>query len=215
MLACDAAHFEAKQIGDLLVSPGPEKLASGDTALSNTSADISVVGRQDELEVLGEALKNTAESRGQVVVLAGEAGIGKTFLLSHTKHSAEQLGFRVASATCSNLSGAPPLWPWEVALGQDAELAEALELLAQLRSEIAKDDEVDAAAARRFELFSSITKVILGNPDSAPLMIAIDDMHWADTTSKTCSRSSHPRYQWGRSLSSVARAPLNPVLQRA
>lgn len=77
----------------------------------------SVIGRKDELEALADALDLATAGQGQVVVLAGQAGIGKTFLLSHTLKSAEERGFRVVTATCSSLPGAPPLWPWEVALG--------------------------------------------------------------------------------------------------
>jgi predicted ATP-dependent serine protease len=79
-----------------------ESTRSETTMADGGDAPISdaVVGRDDELAIISQALDSAADSRGQVVVLAGEAGIGKTFLLSHTLKSAEKRGFRVINATC-------------------------------------------------------------------------------------------------------------------
>jgi predicted ATPase len=162
-----------------------ESTRSETTMADGGDAPISdaVVGRDDELTIISQALDSAADSRGQVVVLAGEAGIGKTFLLSHTLKSAEKRGFRVINATCSSLPGAPPLWPWEVALGQDPALSDVLDSLKRLQSEMMSDDQSEADLARRFELFSTIAAAINRPDRSVPIVIAIDDMHWADTTS--------------------------------
>src|SRR6266571_1785567 len=69
-----------------------------------------MVGRSEELERLGRALERAASGRGGAVIVAGEAGVGKTRLLT------EFVAGRCESATvlvggCLDLAGgAPPYW---------------------------------------------------------------------------------------------------------
>ena len=70
------------------------------------------VGRRQELAVLTTALDEALAGQGQIVMLAGEPGIGKTRLAQELASHAETLGVRVLWGWCYESEGAPPYWPW-------------------------------------------------------------------------------------------------------
>ena len=70
------------------------------------------VGRQQELSALNSALDETLAGRGQVALLAGEAGIGKTSTARELTGVAVQRGAQVLWGWCHEQTGAPPYWPW-------------------------------------------------------------------------------------------------------
>ena len=74
------------------------------------------VGRKFELSQLREGLENARSGRGQLVLLAGEAGIGKSRLSDELSKIAETLNFEVAWGRCWESEGAPAYWPWTEAL---------------------------------------------------------------------------------------------------
>jgi len=70
------------------------------------------VGREAELTILYDALRNVFLSRGQSVLVSGEPGIGKTRLASECATAAQQQGFLVLWGRCWEGDGAPAFWPW-------------------------------------------------------------------------------------------------------
>ena len=70
------------------------------------------IGRQTELAVLNAALDDAVAERGRMVMLAGEAGIGKTRLAQEIASLSEQRGARVLWGWCYERQGAPLYWPW-------------------------------------------------------------------------------------------------------
>ena len=83
------------------------------------------VGRESELAQIAAALDAAAAGRGQLVMLAGEPGIGKTSLGgSRRRAGARERGFTVLWGRCWEAGGAPAYWPW---LDLIAELARALD----------------------------------------------------------------------------------------
>src|SRR5688572_2535970 len=74
------------------------------------------VGREQELELLQEALANARDGRGRLVLLAGEPGIGKSRLADEFCRKEGVDGVSVAWGRCWELGGAPPYWPWSEAL---------------------------------------------------------------------------------------------------
>ena len=70
------------------------------------------IGRQQELAALTAALDNTVSGRGQMVMLAGEPGIGKTRLAQELTQRALESDFRVLWGWCYEGEGAPSYWPW-------------------------------------------------------------------------------------------------------
>src|SRR5579864_4571342 len=80
------------------------------------SVDTSLLGRDAEIATLRSAVDAADEGRGQVVLLAGEPGIGKTSLAVDCAAYADSRGARVLWGACWEGEGAPAFWPWIQAL---------------------------------------------------------------------------------------------------
>ena len=85
-------------------SAGHKQLGEGPRA--------GLLGREAELAVLHRTLTRAAEGQGSVVLLGGEAGMGKTALATRLAEDAAAEGFRVAWGRCWHESGTPAFWPW-------------------------------------------------------------------------------------------------------
>jgi DNA-binding CsgD family transcriptional regulator len=158
------------------------------------------VGRAAELAVLTARLQAAIDGRGSVALIAGEPGIGKTRLAEELAGLAEQRGVRVVWGRCYEGEGAPSFWPWLQALraclrdderaplreqvGDDA-IARLAPILPELggaaeRTPAAQDLPPDQA---RFQLFLAIGALLRTLSAREPLLIVIEDLHWADVAS--------------------------------
>ncbi len=72
----------------------------------------ALLGREREMAVLRAALASASRGRGRLVLLSGEAGIGKTRLADAFAVEARDHGARVAWGRCWEAGGAPVYWPW-------------------------------------------------------------------------------------------------------
>jgi DNA-binding SARP family transcriptional activator len=132
----------------------------------------TLVGRGPELARLRSVAEQVAAGRSAVVVLEGEAGIGKTRLAEAAAEAGRGAGWIVAWSRCADDAGAPALWPWTQALEQ-LDQAELTPL-----SAIAEDD----ADAARFRLFQDL-RARLTTAAVRPVLVVLDDLQGADTTS--------------------------------
>ena len=80
-----------------------------------------LLNRERELSQLCRALGGALRGRGQIVLTAGEAGIGKTTLAQVFAARANTRGARVLWGRSGDLEGSPPYWPWAEALRALAE----------------------------------------------------------------------------------------------
>lgn len=134
---------------------------------------MSVPGRQAELARLESACRSSLSGAGQLAMLTGEAGIGKTFLAQAVLATATGLGMTVARGWCMDDPGAPTLWPWR-RVGRDlAELNPALEVAG----------EVDADDSARFHLVDAAGSVLERAAGESGLVVLLEDLHWADSLS--------------------------------
>src|SRR3954471_3615386 len=86
-------------------NPGP------DGALSSGSAPL-LVGRTLEQILLREELAAVLGGRGRLVLVGGEAGIGKTTWARDLASEAAARGAGVLSGACYDLTNTPPYGPW-------------------------------------------------------------------------------------------------------
>ena len=70
------------------------------------------VGRENEMATLVAALEDALAGQGQLVMLAGEPGIGKTRTADELASYAATLEARVLWGRCHEQQGMPPYWPW-------------------------------------------------------------------------------------------------------
>ena len=167
--------------------------------LTSVVLPFTLVGRTREFEMLQAKLNSAQGSSGGLVLLSGEPGIGKTRLLEELAIEAQQSGMLVLWGRCWESEGAPPFWPWaELLRGLvrsrgtpllRAELGAGAALIAQLAPEI-HDHLADLpapppleSAEARFRLFHSITIALQNVARSQPLLLILDDLHWADKPS--------------------------------
>ncbi|HST65001.1 MAG TPA: AAA family ATPase [Mycobacteriales bacterium] len=137
------------------------------------------VGRGAELELLLGRLAAARSGQGGVVLVSGPAGIGKTRLVEEALTRRRGTA-AVARAQCWDGGGAPPLWPW-------TRLAARLAppLLAALTSGAAPALGVEPGvlAAERFRMLSTATDALLRIAAEQPLVVVLEDVHWADSES--------------------------------
>jgi DNA-binding CsgD family transcriptional regulator len=154
-----------------------------------------LIGREAEMAVLTDSLAATLDGLPRVVVCEGEAGIGKTRLAQELLGVAERRGLLWAWGSAAETSGAPPFWPWCQVLRTLARRVD-LEALAgehRLGAELARiaPDVVSAApplagsdsAEDRFRQFDAVARLLREVCLRAPLLVVLDDAHWADEAS--------------------------------
>jgi DNA-binding CsgD family transcriptional regulator/tetratricopeptide (TPR) repeat protein len=167
---------------------------------SGSPAQSTFVGRQREMAELTDALVDAISGQGRIVMLAGEPGIGKTRTAQELRAYAESLDVRVLWGWCYEEEGAPPYWPWVQSLGsyiqqRDSEqlrfqmgpgAADIAEIIPEVRSklpDLQSPPALDSPQAARFRLFDSITTFLKNASQEQPLMLVLDDLHWADKPS--------------------------------
>jgi DNA-binding CsgD family transcriptional regulator/tetratricopeptide (TPR) repeat protein len=158
-------------------------------------ASPTFVGRVEELSVLEAAQGRAANGEPAVVLVGGEAGVGKTRLMAELTDRCRATGARVLAGGCLPAGGdglpyAPiveALRPLPGELGVDAvrqlvgpSWSELARLLPSL-GEPASGPTGPAAQARLFELLLGL----LGRlGEQAPLNLVVEDLHWADQSTR-------------------------------
>jgi ATP/maltotriose-dependent transcriptional regulator MalT len=159
---------------------------------------IPLIGRDSALALLADALDRARSGNGGLSLVAGEPGIGKTRLAAEIAGAASRLGSTVLWANCWDGEGAPAFWPWIELVRSYAAEREPAALCSELGPggpEIARlvpqvrQACPDMAAApehaeeSRFALFDSLVAFLRTASDGRPLLLVIDDLHWADEAS--------------------------------
>jgi hypothetical protein len=160
-------------------------------------ARANFVGRTRELHDLTAALDAARSGRGGWVLVAGEAGIGKTALVTVVAERAVEEGVRVVWGRCWQGGGAPPFWPWgrvvdELCRGRDRDVLErelgagagwlglmAPQLKELLGGRAPTTDSVSEQA--RFAMLNSLAAFLRGGSTGEPLMLVLDDIDAAGT----------------------------------
>ena len=150
-----------------------------------------LVGRNTELERFDAALDDVRQGDPVVLMVAGEAGIGKSRLIGELAARAERRGWRVCIGRCVDLGESSwPLAPLRDIVGDlvDDLDAEALELvLGDARSVLAglvpelgaavSDDAADRLSGSVLGVFQRLAR-------RSPVVVVFEDLHWADGSTR-------------------------------
>ena len=158
-----------RQVVDIstpLTPPTPDNPSDGSTP--------RMVGRQRELATLTAALESASAGRGAMVLVGGDAGIGKTTLVDEAVRTGAASGFQVITGYCFDVENAPAYGVWRDAFSGifPTQAADG-------------GPQQDGASS----LFADIEEFTLQSARRAPLLIVLEDLHWADRASLDLLRS--------------------------
>jgi DNA-binding CsgD family transcriptional regulator/tetratricopeptide (TPR) repeat protein len=162
----------------------------------------ALVGRDAELNQLCDLLgiREPGRAAARAVLLGGDAGVGKTRLLTELRDRAQASDWRVVAGHCLDFGdSALPYLPFSEVLGRlaadlpdaVAEVAESYPTLAKLqpgRRTMGGADADDTAAVGRAELLDAVHALLEVVADRGPLLLVIEDAHWADTSTRDMVR---------------------------
>jgi ABC-type oligopeptide transport system substrate-binding subunit/class 3 adenylate cyclase len=212
MLKGKSGPITALEVGRALPASGRPRRHLG--------AQAPIVGRDAELAVGGEVIRDILAGRGGILFVTGEAGIGKSRLIGELRaryESAEVGGARATplwlEGRCISYGESLPYWPfrdllrdWLGAAEDEPELrvrvslrrnldrlfdARAAELYPYLGAMLGLAVEPEAAArlaelspeALQYRTFEVVGHLFERLAEDGPVVVAIEDAHWADATS--------------------------------
>ena len=145
-------------------------------------------GRADEAKALGEALDLLASGRPAITLVEGEAGIGKTRLLTETFDLARSRGLQIAAGRSEELEATRPFGLVAEALAcsrssSDPRRAAIAELLATHGAADQGPITVTSDPGLQFRAVDAFVDLIEELALRAPLLIGLDDLQWADPSS--------------------------------
>ena len=192
------------------------------------------VGRERELSLVDNLLVDARSARVGAVLIAGEPGIGKTRLAEQLALRAAASDFDVCWGRCDEARGAPAFWPWIDALrsvvrrtapqrlrralgGGGGDLLPLLPELKELFPQLEPSSQADAELAR-FRLYDVVSQLLIRLAAARPLLVILDDLHYADAPSLellrflTERRSDAPLLLCGTYRDTEMAAPLADTL---
>ena len=156
----------------------------------------ALVGREAELGHLLGLLDSAAAGRPVVALISGDAGVGKTRLVSELAAKARDAGFTVLSGRCAELGDAVPYLPLADAL-RDATTGPSpggalLDALAArpVLSRLLPDRDAgqpaggDMPGLVQQQLFGAVLGLLSELAQAGPVLLVLEDAHWADQSTR-------------------------------
>jgi DNA-binding CsgD family transcriptional regulator len=131
---------------------------------------VVLFGRSASLALLDGARRDALAGSGRLVLITGEAGIGKSALAQQAVQTAHAAGMRVARGFAVDDPGAPALWPWK-RVGRD---------IPPITAALASLTATEPDDAARFRLCEAVSEAVALTAAPAGLVILLEDLHWAD-----------------------------------
>ncbi len=171
-----------------------------------------IVARERELAFLGDSWRRAARGNGHVVLLSGEAGMGKSRLLEALAERVRGEPHRLLRCQCSPYHRNTPLYPviqllrHEASIEPDRSADENLRGIEDLLSRIGRPSRrdllliaelLDLSTADRLspmeltpdqrntETISILEDFLLAAPGGVPALLLLEDAHWSDPTTQT------------------------------
>jgi tetratricopeptide (TPR) repeat protein len=176
--------------------PAADRRAAFPAPLATEERRTPFVGRRLVMERLAERYARVQDAEPQFVTLAGEPGVGKTRVAAEFARRAHADGATILYGR-SDAESIVPYQPFITAIQHyladagealardlDLELAELGRFIPGLRRDARSLVEplVVEADAKRYRLFQAVTRVLAFIAAERPVVLILDDLHWADTS---------------------------------
>jgi DNA-binding SARP family transcriptional activator len=171
-------------------------IAEADVAIApaaQTGLEASLVGRETEHGRLRDSLAQAFSGQGRLVVLLGEAGVGKSRMLAEAAAEAGQRGGRLLTGRAFESDQILSLGLWADAFqsGRVSEDAAALKVLSSASQAALARLLPDApwtmaeppAPVDLLQLFHGVAHLFERLAETQPLLVVLEDLHWADEMS--------------------------------
>jgi DNA-binding CsgD family transcriptional regulator/tetratricopeptide (TPR) repeat protein len=194
-----AASIQGRDGSVRVAGPFPSPLAAAILAgMAGAFTSRAFIGRAEELRRLAATLDRAEQDQPQLVLLAGDAGMGKTRLLLEFADRAQQRGSRVLVGGCVELGDIGlaylPVMDALRGLVDDpeeadlvAEVAATMPGLGRLLPEVARSGRTGALAGdglEQLQVFDAVRALLLRRSQRSPLVVVLEDLHWADQASR-------------------------------
>ena len=150
-----------------------------------------LVGRERELRLAQQVMLDVRNGRAATIVVDGEAGVGKTSFIQALMNTARADGMRTADGAAHPFETTRPFGALAAALdlrstSNDPRRASIGELLA---GDQPGDTSMSAGADLRYRVVDEIVDLVESECSPAPLLLVLEDVHWADTSTLLAVRS--------------------------
>ncbi|MFI2205703.1 AAA family ATPase [Streptomyces sp. NPDC020192] len=151
-----------------------------------------LIGRDQELARLTGVLERARAGEVRAVLVAGDAGVGKTRLLDEVAGRAARAGTTVVTGHCVDLGDVGlPYLPFTEILGvlaTDARFASVLAAHPVVDRLLGAGTEAAGGPDGRLRLFEDVAGLLAELAAVAPLLLVLEDLHWADQSSRDLLR---------------------------
>jgi DNA-binding NarL/FixJ family response regulator len=150
----------------------------------------TLVGRAAELSRLANLLDEAAAGHAVAALVSGDAGVGKSRLVAEVAARAASRGFTVLTGQCAEIGDSVPYLPFADALRTakpDLEAAvKTRPVLAMLLpdGDGGHDRESDWSGLTKQQMFGAMLGLLAELSDEAPVLLVLEDLHWADATTR-------------------------------
>jgi len=179
------------------------------TEASTSTNKVSLIGRKEERQKLLQVFEELKNKNSNIVIISGEAGIGKTALSSEVRYKSKQAGFTNLRGFASAIEATTPYYVWSLILNQlfslaklsdpsarqvavldylsdDEELVRLLPLLSDMLSLDMEDNEITgqiSGEARADNINDLIVNVIKVSTQKNPVLLRVENAQWIDSSS--------------------------------
>lgn len=143
-----------------------------------------LLGREREQAELYDALKLALKGDPQVVVISGDAGIGKTTLVSDLVRRAEELGATAVVGHCLDIDAGIAFGAVLEAVGEIVGDVEDLEARPHARRMQALLDPASPRSPEAFRVREDLLQTVLEAARAGPVLLVLEDMHWAGQSTR-------------------------------
>ena len=191
-------------------------------APTTSSSSVKLIGRVEQRKQLLDAYDEFIKGTSGIAVVSGEAGIGKTALLTEVRHQAKKSNVTNLRGFASAIEATTPYYIWSLVLGQlfslsditdltarriaaldyiadDEELVKSLPLLSDMLSLDMPDNDITSqisGEARGDNINDLIVNILKLSAEKSPVVLTIENAQWVDSASwallRLIMRDVHP-----------------------